>query len=166
MTDAPTSARARAGLFDQAAYWLAVAGIYFLVSVLFLYSGKGKLFDDDGHAPAALAKQFDGTFIGTFPGIDALWVILGLLELGIFLVMLASFLTGEFLPHRPKSLLIVALTLALLTFACLSFGQTTTGNNEGTASLYTYFASTVVILLLVLRLPPNAAWPAGERREP
>jgi hypothetical protein len=44
---------------------------------------------------------------------------------------------------------------ALLAFACLSFGQTSTGNTEGTASLYTYFASTAMIFLLVLRLPPN-----------
>ncbi len=76
--------------------------------------------------------------------------------LGIFLLMLLSLVRGEFLPHRPKSVLLVALSLALVTFACLSFGQTSTGNTEGTASLYTYFASTAVIVLLVLRLPPYA----------
>jgi hypothetical protein len=108
-------------LFDLAAYWLIVAGVYLLVGVLFLYSGKSKLFDDDGHAPAAL--------------------------------MVVSIMRGEFLPRRTKSVLLVALALALVTFACLSFGQTSTGNNQGTASLYTYFASTAVILLLVLQLP-------------
>ena len=56
--------------------------------------------------------------------------------------------------RRPKSILLVALALALLTFACLSFGQTSTGGTEGTASLYSYFASTAVIILLVRRLPP------------
>jgi uncharacterized membrane protein YphA (DoxX/SURF4 family) len=117
---------------NRAAYWPAIGGIYFLVGVLFFYSGKGKLFDDDGHAPAALAKQFDGTFIATFPGVDAVWVILGILEL------------------------LAGLGVALFTFACLSFGQTTTGNNEGTASLYTYFGSTAIIMLLVLRLSPSA----------
>jgi hypothetical protein len=51
-------------------------------------------------------------------------------------------------------------------FACLSFGQTSTGNNEATAALYSYFASTVVIFLLVLRLPPSGAadW-LGRRSE-
>jgi hypothetical protein len=39
----------RGGIFDQ---WLTILGIYFLVGVLFLYSGKGKLFDDDGKAPS------------------------------------------------------------------------------------------------------------------
>ena len=42
---------------------------------------------------------------------------------------------------------------------CLSFGQTSTGNNEGTASLFTYFGATAVVILL----PPNRprAWLSG-----
>jgi hypothetical protein len=148
--------------FNRAAYWLTIAGVYFLVGVLFFYSGKGKLFDDDGHAPAALKKQFEGTFIDKVPGVDTAWVIIGIMELAVALLMVFSLLRGEFLPHRTKAILIVALSLALLTFACLSFGQTSTGNNAGTASLYTYFASTAVILLLVLRLPPNG----GARQSP
>src|SRR6185295_1974384 len=79
---------------NRAAYRPSMGGIYFLVGVLFLYSGKGKLFDDNGHAPAALAKQFDGTFIGTFPGVDALWVIVGILELLIAALMVLSLLRG------------------------------------------------------------------------
>jgi hypothetical protein len=140
---------------NRAAYWPAIGGIYFLVGVLFFYSGKGKLFDDDGHAPAALAKQFDGTFIATFPGVDTLWLILGILELLIVGLIVLSLLRGEFRPQRPKPVLLAALAVALFTFACLSFGQTTTGNNEGTASLYTYFGSTAIIMLLVLRLSPD-----------
>jgi lipopolysaccharide export LptBFGC system permease protein LptF len=92
--------------------------------------------------------------------VDGAWVIIGVLELAVFALMLASLAFGEFLPHRRKALLVIALCLALLVFACLSFGQTTAGNNEGTASLYTYFASTAVILLLVVRLPPNSRFGA------
>lgn len=66
-----------------------------------------------------------------------------------------SLLRGEFLPHRHKSLMQVALAIALVTFVCLAFGQTATGQFEGTASLYQYFAATVVILILVSLLPPN-----------
>lgn len=62
---------------------------------------------------------------------------------------------GEFLPHRPKWLMQVALSVALVSYASLSFGQTVTGNNEGSASLYQYFAATAVILILVSLLPPN-----------
>ena len=157
----------RGSIFDQAAYWLSILGIYFLVGVLFLYSGKGKLFDDDGKAPEPLAKQFEGTFLDKVPGIDAAWVIIGILEFAIFLLILLSLVRGEFLPHRRKSILLVALALALLTYACLSFGQTSTGNTEGTASLYTYFASTAVIFLLVLKMPPNGSpdWLGGRVRD-
>jgi uncharacterized membrane protein YphA (DoxX/SURF4 family) len=85
-TSAATAERASA--LDRAAYWLTVSGVYFLVGVLFFYSGKGKLFDDNGHAPAAMKQQFEGTFIDTVPGIDTGWVIIGVMEFGIFLLML------------------------------------------------------------------------------
>jgi hypothetical protein len=133
-------------------YWLTMAGVYFLVGVLFFYSGKGKLFDDDGKAPEPLAKQFEGTFIDTFPGVDTAWVVLGVMELGVVLLMVFSLVRGELGQAREKPVLLAALGLAMLTFACLSFGQTTTGNTEATASLYTYFGATAVIYLLVLRL--------------
>lgn len=38
---------------------------------------------------------------------------------------------------------------------CSCLGQTSTGNNEGTASLYTYFGVTAIVIVLVLLLPPN-----------
>jgi hypothetical protein len=134
------------------------------VGVLFFYSGKGKLFDDHGHAPPALKEQFQGTFLEKFPGVDAAWMIIGILELAIVAHMLFRLLRREFLPTRNKSILSAALALALLTYACLSFGQTSTGNNQGTASLYLYFAGTAIIIMLVAQLaraahsaPPTAA---------
>jgi hypothetical protein len=90
-----TAAGDRDRIFDQATYWLTLAGIDFLVGVLFLYSGKGKLFDDDGHAPAALQEQFEGTFIDKVPGVDAAWVIIGIMELAVFLLMVASSYAGS-----------------------------------------------------------------------
>jgi hypothetical protein len=82
-------------------------------------------------------------------------VILGLLEFGVFLLLLASLVFLEFLPHRPKLFLQLGLAVSLLTFACLAFGQTATKQFAGTASLYTYFGATVVILILVSLMPPN-----------
>jgi hypothetical protein len=142
-------------IFDGIAYWVILAGIYLMVGGLMFYSGKGKLFDDDGNAPAGIQQQFEGTFIDTIPGTDNAWLILGILEFGVFLFLLASLIRLEFLPHRDKSLLQVGLSVALLTFACMAFGQTATNQHEGTASLYTYFGSTVVILILVSLMPPN-----------
>jgi hypothetical protein len=161
--DVEPVAHTRPTVFDEVAYWLTIASVYFLVGVLFFYSGKQKLFDGDAKAPPAIADQFKGTFVDTFPGVDTLWAILSVLEFGIFVLLVVSLLLGEFLPHRSKRILLVGLALALFTFACLSFGQTSTGNNEGTASLYTYFGVTAVIILLVLLLPPNRprAWLSG-----
>jgi hypothetical protein len=145
----------RSTIFDDVAYWLTIASVYFLVGVLFFYSGKEKLFDGDAEAPPGIEKQFEGTFVATFPGVDALWAILSVLEFAIFVILVISLIRGEFLPSRRKSVLLVGLALALFTFACLSFGQTSTGNNEGTASLYTYFGVTAIVIVLVLLLPPN-----------
>lgn len=142
-------------VWDGIAYWATVAGVYLMVGGLMFYSGKEKLFDENGHAPAAIKKQFSESFLHTVPGTDAAWVILGILEFAVFVVLVGSLLRGEFLPHRHKSLMQVALAIAMITFACLAFGQTATGQFEGTASLYQYFAATVVILILVSLLPPN-----------
>lgn len=150
-------------VFDGIAYWLIVAGIYLMVGGLMFYSGWDKLFDGDTDAPAWIEEQFESSFLATFPGTDTAWFVLGLLEFGVFVLLVASLVRLEFLPHREKSILQVGLALALLTFACMAFGQTATGQFEGTASLYSYFASTAIILLVVRLLPPNRPdrWLAG-----
>jgi hypothetical protein len=142
-------------IFDGFAYWAILAGVYLMVGGLMFYSGKEKLFTEDGNAPAGIKQQFEGTFIDTFPGVDAAWVILGILEFGVFALLLASLIRLEFLPHRDKWLLQCGLAIAMLTFACLAFGQTVTQQFTGVADLYTYFGATVVILILVGQLPPN-----------
>src|SRR4029078_9481375 len=124
--------------WDGIAYWSIVVGVYLMVGGLMFYSGKGKLFDDDGNAPQGIKDQFQGTFISHFPGVDAAWVIRGILELGVFALLVVSLLLGEFFPHRPKYAMQAALAIALITFACLAFGQTASGQHEGRASLYQY----------------------------
>jgi hypothetical protein len=152
-------------IWDGIAYWAIVAGVYLMVGGLMFYSGKGKLFDDDGNAPAGIEEQFANSFLSTIPGTDAAWTILGVLEFGVFAILVLSLVRLEFLPHRPKSAMQVALAVALITFACMAFGQTATGQHEGSASLYQYFGATVVILILVSMLPPNRpdSWLRGER---
>ena len=142
-------------VWDGIAYWAIVLGVYLMVGGLMFYSGKEKLFDDDGHAPAGIVQQFQNSFLAKVPGTDAAWVILGVLEFGVFVILLLSLIRLEFLPHRKKSAMQVALAVAMFTFACLAFGQTATKQFEGTASLYQYFGATVVILILVSLLPPN-----------
>ena len=162
-TDKPFAIVGKGTLFDGAAYWATLVGVYLMVGGLMFYSGKEKLFDDDGNAPQGIKDQFKGTFLDTFPGIDTAWFTLGVLEFAVFVLLLASLVRGEFFPHKDKSILQVGLALSLLVFACLAFGQTATNQFSGTASLYTYFGSTVVILILVSLMPPNRSdrWLGG-----
>ena len=120
-------------IFDGIAYWATLVGVYVMVGGLMFYSGKGKLFDDDGNAPQGIKDQFEGTFLDTFPGTDAAWVILGILEFAVFVLLLASLIRLEFLPLRDKGLLMVGLSVALLVFGIMAFGQTATVQHEGTA---------------------------------
>jgi hypothetical protein len=159
----PFAVVGQGSVFDGIAYWLTLAGVYIMVGGLMFYSGKGKLFDDDGHAPQSIKDQFKGTFLAHVPGTDTAWFMLGVLEFFVFVLLLASIVRLEFLPHRDKSILQVGLSLAMLVFAFLAFGQTATNQFSGTASLYTYFASTAILLILVSLMPPNRSdrWLGG-----
>jgi hypothetical protein len=142
-------------VMDTISYWLVVASVYFTVGAVFFFGGAEKLFSGSLAAPASVAKQFAGTWLASFPGINALWFILGILEFATFMVLLASLVMGEFLPSHHKSLMSAGLGLALLTFACLSFGQTVSNNFAGAATQWSYLAGTAVLMLLVSMLPPN-----------
>src|SRR5215510_12337580 len=120
---------------DGVVYGLILAGIYFLVGVLFFYGGKEKIFDGLG-APAGIEKQFSGTFLDTIPGVDAAWTILGILELAVFVLVVASLIRLEFLPDRRKPLLLSGLALSLFTFSILAIGQNAVGEHTGVAELY------------------------------
>src|SRR5829696_3145065 len=87
-------ADARPAILDAAAYWVAIASIYALQMALWFHSGKSKLFDNDGVMPPPLKKQFDGTFFESLPGLDAAWVLLGVLQLAIFAVVVVSLVRG------------------------------------------------------------------------
>lgn len=155
---------ARARWEDWAVYGLILAGIYFLVGALFFYAGKEKIFDGLG-APPPIEKQFAGTFLDTIPGVDAAWTILGILELGVFVLTIVSLVRLEFMPDRPKPWLLSALGLAIFTFSILGIGQNVVGENEGVAELFLYAGATGVLLWLVLQLPPYGApnWISGRR---
>jgi hypothetical protein len=147
---------------DGVVYGLILAGIYFLVGVLFFYAGKEKIFDGLG-APAGIEKQFSGTFLATIPGVDAAWTILGILEFAVFVLTVVSLARLEFMPNRRKPFMLSALALAIFTFSVLGVGQNVTGENSGVAELFLYAGATGVLLGLVLLLPPYgpANWISG-----
>lgn len=152
---------------DGVVYGLVLAGIYLLVGVLFFYAGKEKIFDGLG-APPPIEKQFSGTFLDTIPGVDAAWTILGILELGVFVLTVVSLATLEFLPTRRKPLLVSALALAIFTFSVLGIGQNVVGENTGVAELFLYAGATGVLMGLVLLMPPYrpANWLSGRGGAP
>lgn len=156
------AATTSAVIWDTVTYWFVLFGIYFTVGAVFLSAGAEKLFTTHPGAPDAVVKQFSATFIA--PIVSPLWVVLGILEIAVFLVLLASLVTGEFLPSHQKSLLATSLGLALVTFACLSFGQTLANNFTGAAEQWAYFGGTAVMMLLLAILPPNRPrdWISGE----
>lgn len=146
-----------AGPFDKAAYLFALLGLYVMTSSLFFYGFWSKGVKGDFTIPPPLEEQFDKTIIGTIPGAEASWVIVTLLEGAIFLLLAASVATLEFRPSRRKPLLLTALSLALLVFGLLSFGENATAQAEGVASLYGYFGATVILMIFVRLLPPYSS---------
>lgn len=147
---------------DWAVYGFLLAGIYFLVGVLFFYAGKSKIFEGIG-APKGIKEQFAGTFLATIPGTDAAWTILGILELAIFVLVLVSLIRLEFLPTKSKPWLLSALALAVFTFSILAIGQNVTGENSSVAELFLYGGATAVLFFTVLQMPPYRAanWISG-----
>jgi len=154
--DAGSKAEGAASIsVETVAYWAVVAAIYLGFGFLWYYSAKEKLIDDGGVMPEGLAKGYAGSFVASFPGLNATWVILGIFEAVAFLGFVASIAAGEFLPNRRKPILVGALGVSLLTFALLIFGQEMVSEFEGVASLFGYFGATVVTLILVQMLPPR-----------
>jgi hypothetical protein len=140
---------------ETIAYWAVVVAIYMGFGFLWYYSAKEKLIDQNGVMPDGLAKGYAGSFVDSFPGLNATWVLLGIVEAVAFLGFIASIVTGEFLPNRRKPILIASLGVSMFTIGLLIFGQEMVGEFEGVASLFGYFGATVVTLLLVSLLPPR-----------
>jgi hypothetical protein len=156
-TQASHSARSVSleGVSNAIAYGFSLFGVYLTVGFLMWTSAAEKLFAGPIMMPAGVAKPFAGTWIASLVGVNFLWGVLGVTEFTIVLVMLASLVRGEFLPSRSKVLLQVALSLALVLFSFMAFGQIITANFAGVLAQYTYFGVTILIMSLVRMLPPN-----------
>jgi hypothetical protein len=150
---AQTRAQAPAGPVALAAYWLTVAAIYVLQGALWYFPAKEKLVDDGLIAPAGIQKMFAGSFIDSFPGTSVAWGVLGVLQAVIVVALAASLLRREFLPGRDKPVLLGALSLGLVVFALLLFGNSMIAQHDSVASLSTYFGVTVVLMAFVAALP-------------
>src|SRR4051794_5677345 len=100
---------------DAATYWAGISATYLSYGFLWYFAAKEKLFDQNGDMPAGLAKAYRGTVIETLPGLNAPWLVLGVLEAVAFLVIVASVVWGEFMPPRRKPILLAGLTVSMFT---------------------------------------------------
>jgi Ca2+/Na+ antiporter len=125
--------------------------IYFLILNVMGLASIGKLQGllSGAGAPEFLTQTFGGTVISTFPGVTGAWWIIALVEGLVAILAIISIIRLEFMPERRKSWLILALSVSLVTFAMLAFGQNLVENHESVASLYTYFGATVIMILMV-----------------
>ena len=120
---------------------LNVMGLGSISKLQGLLAGEG--------APEWLNQMFAGTFIATFPGVNVAWWLIALVEGLVAVLVIVSIIRLEFVPERRKSWLILALSISLLTYAMLAFGQNLVSDHDGVASLYTYFGATVIMILMV-----------------
>jgi len=148
-------------------YATTLAGIYLSVGFLFYYAAKEKLVDNGGTMPAGLQKMFAGSFFASVPGDNAAWVLLGLLEASVVVLLVVSLVRGEFLPHRRKPILLAGLGVSLLAFGVMALANDMIGNTATVIELFTYFGVTVVVMALVRQLSPYRpmSWLAGGKEE-
>jgi hypothetical protein len=85
------------------------------------------------------------------------YLLLGLLEGLVFIVIAASVLIGEFLPTRRKPILLSGLGLAIFAFGLMSFAENMIGEFSTVAELFSYLTGTGVLIVLVLLMPPYRA---------
>ena len=150
-----------------ATYATTLAGIYLSVGFLFYYAAHEKLFTDSGTMPAPLQKLFAGSFFASVPGDNAAWLLLGLLEASIVVLLAFSLIRGEFLPSRRKPILLAGLSVSLLAFGVMGLANDMIGNDATVIELFTYFGVTVVVMFLVRQMSPYRpmSWLAGEADE-
>jgi hypothetical protein len=154
---------ALADITKFATYATTLAGIYLSVGFLFYYAAHEKLFTDSGTMPAPLQKLFAGSFFASVPGDNAAWLLLGLLEASVVVLLAVSLLRGEFLPQRRKPVLLAGLGVSLLAFGVMGLANDMIGNNATVIELFTYFGVTVAVMFLVRQMSPYRpmSWLAG-----
>jgi hypothetical protein len=158
-----TTRPALADIAKVATYATTLTGVYLSVGFLFYYAAHEKLFTDSGTMPAPLQKMFAGSFFASVPGDNASWVLLGLLEACVVVLLAISLLRGEFLPQRRKPILLAGLGVSLLAFGVMGLANDMIGNTATVIELFTYFGITAVVIFLVRQMSPYRpmSWLAG-----
>lgn len=152
------------GIRQIATYATTLAGIYLSVAFLFYFAMKEKLFTDSGTMLVGLQKAFHGSFFASIPGDNAAWVLLGLIEALVVVLLAVSLVRGEFLPQRRKPILLAGLSVSVFAYAVMIVANAMIGNNPTVIELFTYLGVTAVVMFLVRQMSPYRpmSWLAGE----
>jgi hypothetical protein len=148
-------------------YGATLAGIYLSVGFLFYFAAKEKLIGDSGTMPAGLQKAFAGSFFASVPGDNAAWLLLGLVEAAVVVLLAISLIRGEFLPQRRKPVLLAGLSVSVLAFSVMIVANAMIGNNPTVIELFTYLGVTAIVMFVVRQMSPYRpmSWLAGEPDE-
>lgn len=139
---------------DITTYWLVLAGIYITFGWSWYYAFYDKLIVGEGTMPLVLKRVFAGSFIETFPGLNAAWTWLGVMEGIAVLGFAISLFSGELLPNRRKPIMLMSLGWSMITYSAMIFANAMVGQTALVGSLFAYFIGTAVVILLVLLMPP------------
>lgn len=105
-----------------------------------------------GGVPSWFTAQFEKTKLNLFPGSLAIqYYLIAMLEAAVVIAFLLSAGGLEFFPGHDKSVLKLALVLALFTFFALGFGLRMAGDYQGAANLFLYFGVTFLVFTYVER---------------
>lgn len=132
--------------FDNLAYYIRYLAVYVIYIGIFLLAGYGKLSGSE----SAPLKMFANDIVGKDPIIlHAGWTLDGIGEICVALLMIASIVTGEWRIGAKKQFTRIGVSVSMLLFGVMSVGMSIAGSNSGSASLWFYFAGSVVVYLMV-----------------
>ncbi len=151
-----------AGATKLVTYAATLASVYLSVGFLFYYAAKEKL--TAGVMPAGLKKEFAGSLFASVPGDNAAWILLGLIEASIVVLLAVSLIRGEFLATHRKPFLLTGLSVAMLATGLMGFTNDMVGSTSGAAELFTYFGLIAIASMVVRQLAPyrSLGWFSGD----
>jgi Na+-transporting NADH:ubiquinone oxidoreductase subunit NqrB len=117
-----------------------------------------------GAMPAPLKKEFAGSLFASIPGDNAAWILLGLIEATIVVLLAVSLIRGEFLATHRKPFLLTGLSVGLFATGLMGFTNDMVGSTAGAVELFTYFGLIAIVMMLVRQLAPyrSMGWLSGD----
>ena len=151
-----------AGATKLVTYAATLASVYLSVGFLFYFAAKEKL--TAGVMPAGLKTEFAGSLFASIPGDNAAWILLGLIEASIVVLLAVSLVRGEFLATRRKPFLLTGLSVAMFATGLMGFTNDMVGSTSGAAELFTYFGLIAVVSMVVRQMAPYRpmGWLSGD----